>query len=54
MRQLEPREACLLLYGADALGSHWKLRALPKEVMAFPEIEAIWRERKPGKKEESK
>jgi hypothetical protein len=54
MRQLEPREVYLLLYGADALGAHWKLRALRKELMADPEIQAIWRERNPGKGEESK
>ena len=45
MRQLEPREVYLLLYGPDGLGAHWKLRALRKELMADPEIVAI-RERK--------
>ena len=50
MRQLEPREVYLLLYGPDGLGAHWKLRALRKELMADPEIVAIREQRQRARK----
>ena len=41
MRQLEPREIYLLLYGPDSLASSWRLRSLRKELKDDPEIKAI-------------
>ncbi len=38
MRKLTPREVDLLLNGAHSLGSHWRLRALRKELQNDPEV----------------